>query len=197
MTSTANPGEWRGRGQSWETIEKDSELYKLCKEVIYPNKDKWLFLYGKTGSGKTHIAVSLYKDALKRERNARRPEQYDFKLEAAIVSNFELLRGVLSDFTGENNLLDYYKSLDFLIIEECEKFWQTSKGTEINILFEIINHYYTYNKQLIFVSNISWNEYLKKLGAEYAEMLTSRFKEMGLSIYFDMPDYRTKIKEAK
>jgi DNA replication protein DnaC len=196
MTSTANPGEWRGRGQSWETIEKDSELYKLCKEVIYPNKDKWLFLYGKTGSGKTHIAVSLYKDALKRERNTR-PEQYDFKLEAAIVSNFELLRGVLSDFTGENNLLDYYKSLDCLIIEECEKFWQTSKGNEINILFEIINHYYTYNKQLIFVSNISWNEYLKKLGAEYAEMLTSRFKEMGLSIYFDMPDYRTKIKEAK
>lgn len=197
MTSTANPGEWRGRGQSWETIEKDSELYKLCKEVIYPNKDKWLFLYGKTGSGKTHVAVSLYKDALKRERNTRRPGQSDFKWEAAIVSNFELLRGVLSDFTGENNLLDYYKSLDCLIIEECEKFWQTSKGNEINILFEIINHSYTYNKQLIFVSNISWNEYLKKLGAEYAEMLTSRFKEMGLSIYFDMPDYRTKIKEAK
>ena len=151
---------------------------KLAIDRVKANVDKWLFFTGSSGTGKDYIA-----DCILRYKKARKRKV--FKINA-----IRLLLEFQTDFLNAVNFLDFLKEQNLIIINEIEKYWSTASGKEKEILFEIIDNIYTSDRQLIIISNLTWNE-LRDNGI-LTSAISDRFAEKGEMIEFNWESYRRK-----
>ncbi len=162
---------------SWENWETDSE--EKLKVLTTVKTMAWktnLFLCGKSGTGKTHIAMCLTKDGA---RYRRLPD---------------IFREVRTDFNSEQEIIDNYGSMKLLIIDEVGR--QKFSDFERNLFFEIIDKRWNNEKPTTLITNLTEKEFLSEYGTSVIDRLRpvsvkftweSRRERLNLGMQSSMP----------
>ncbi len=137
-----------------------------------------LFIYGKSGLGKTHLAQAIGIEVKKKlpEKIVLYVSANLFQIQFMDAVN---IKNKLTDF------MRFYQMIDILIIDDVQDF-AGKPGTQ-NAYFNIFNHLHQSGKQLILTSDKAPVD-LKDLD----DRLLSRFK-WGLSAELQSPDYPTRL----
>lgn len=169
--------------------DKKILLLKSYKEkcmLFAENKtDKWaIFMMGKVGNGKTHLAVSIAK-ALPHHK-ALYEHQTDFpantlflKADHFFIKCNEAVELKMSKITLIKKLLSY----DLLILDDLSlNNFSPAKGEN---LYSLIDEAYTNKKRIVITSNITVQE-IEKIEPRIA----SRIAEMAHLMLFNFTDHR-------
>ncbi|MEK7178862.1 MAG: chromosomal replication initiator protein DnaA [Patescibacteria group bacterium] len=136
-----------------------------------------LFIYGKTGVGKTHLIQAL-GNHIKNENQAK-------KIYYVTAEKFYL------DFINSVQLnkigafKEKYRQYDVLIMDDVQ--YLAGKESTQDELFHLFNSLFDKNKQLVFSSDKHWN-----LIPSTEERLRSRFGA-GLTVDISEPDFESKV----
>lgn len=137
-----------------------------------------LFIYGKSGLGKTHLLHAIGNDIRFNQKNLKvlyltADDFFEEYVKAIKESNIE-------------NLKDHYRDIDVLLIDDIQFLSKKEKTKEV--FFHIFNLFVNNNKQIVITSDRHHNE-LKSL----EDRLVSRFAS-GLSVEIKTIDYETALK---
>lgn len=140
-----------------------------------------LFLYGKSGIGKTHLLHAIGNYILTKDHNKH----------VYYVSSAEFLDDYVNAIRANqiDEFKESFKQNDVLLIDDIQFLSGKDKITET--FFHIFNHLVTRHKQIVITSDRAPNE-LKKL----EERLVSRFAS-GLSVQITAPEYETSLEILK
>lgn len=136
-----------------------------------------LYLCGDVGTGKTHIAVAVMTELIKRKRVP--------SLFVTVPEFLDNLRGAYNDPGRDiDEWMDAVKNADFLVLDDLG----SEKPTEWvrERLFVVINHRYREQLPTLFTSNIG----PKDLAAQLGERTASRIIAMCDWISLEGEDYR-------
>lgn len=132
-----------------------------------------LFVYGKSGVGKTHLvnAIGVMTKQLYPEKRVLYVSANTFQIQYtdAVRNN------------TQNDFLNFYQTIDVLLIDDIQEI-SGKTGTQ-NTFFHIFNHLHQTGKQLVMTSDRSP---LEMVGME--KRLLTRFK-WGLSAEIEKPDF--------
>ena len=119
-------------------------------------KDKWLYIGGATGSGKTHLCVAAMLKLLKQGK-----EVYYMLWREDVPK----LKSLVTDHEEYERMISEIKNVDVLYIDDLFKTGRTESGAkqrptpaDINLAFEIINHRYVTNKVTVITSECTSND---------------------------------------
>ena len=137
-----------------------------------------LFLYGKTGLGKTHLIQAIAIYALKKNPNLNvlytNCEKYVQEFVDSIKNNTE------TDFKNK------YRSVDILLIDDIH--FLCGKRQSQEDFFNTFNTLHENKKQIVLTSD----KPVKEFGSDMEERLKSRFS-WGTTCELYLPDYETRI----
>ncbi|AAO26756.1 chromosomal replication initiator protein DnaA [Buchnera aphidicola str. Bp (Baizongia pistaciae)] len=163
------------KGQSNQLAFKT--IYKIAHN---PGKNYFnpLFLYGKSGLGKTHLLHAVANTILK----------YKNTIKIIYINSENFIQNMITSL--KNNTIEefkkYYRSVNTLLIDDIQFFAYKKHSQEE--LFHTINALLNRNQQIIITSD----QFPQKIhGIE--TRLKSRF-ECGLTIRIDPPDLNTRTK---
>lgn len=166
---------------------ESNRLARTAAEAVGLNPAKTafnpLFVYGKSGVGKTHLCHAVGSKVL---------ELYPDKKVLYITAHlFKVQYTDARRFNTINDFINFYQSIDVLIIDDIQELSGLEKTQ--NTFFHIFNHLHQNNKQLVMTSDCSPTE---MQGME--ERLLTRFR-WGLSSKLERPDkdLRKKILKHK
>lgn len=159
---------------------KSNKLARTAGVSIANNPGKTifnpLFVYGKSGVGKTHLinAIGVMTKQLYPEKRGLYVSANTFQIQYtdAVRSN------------TQNDFLNFYQTIDVLLMDDIQEF-SGKTGTQ-NTFFHIFNHLHQSGKQLVLTSDRSP---LEMVGME--QRLLTRFK-WGLSAEIEKPDFELK-----
>lgn len=138
-----------------------------------------LFLYGKSGLGKTHLM-----QAIGNEISKNRPE-----LKVVYVTSERFTNDMINSLRDNNSDMKTfrhrYREVDVLLIDDVQ-FIEGKEGTQEEI-FHTFEDLYQNNKQIILTSDRKPKDLIT-----LADRLRSRF-EWGITIDINMPDYETRM----
>lgn len=141
-----------------------------------------LFIYGKSGIGKTHLlhAIGNYI----RYKSGQETKVY-------YISSADFLDDYVNAIRENtiNELKESFKKMDVLLIDDIQ--FLSGKDKTNEMFFHIFNHLINNRKQIVITSDRSPNE-LKGL----EERLVSRFAS-GLSVCIQNPEYETSLEILK
>jgi DNA replication protein DnaC len=146
-----------------------------------------VILGGKTGRGKTHLAVSIAYRAIQNGCDARFATAADLIDELSAAALEGRLREALVPYVHPH----------VLVIDEVG---YLTYGTDAaNVLFQVVNHRYLHKKPMVFTTNKPLNQWGRVLhDPDLAEAITDRVLERGRFIELRGPSYRTRhIKGAE
>ena len=162
---------------------KAHEIAKEYAENFGRETTNGLMLYGKAGSGKTHLAVSIARHIIEKKQI-----QVRF---ARIVDLLSEIRKTFDDneqyrTENESELIQRYTSTPLLIIDDLG----AEKTTDWvrQILYQIIDERWIEQKPIIVTSNLN----LEELEARFEERIASRVAGMCRLVEFRDYDYRIK-----
>jgi DNA replication protein DnaC len=140
-----------------------------------------LVLSGKTGRGKTHLAIAIAYRAIQNGFDAL------FCTAAALI---DTLSEAASCGKLRERLHDYV-SPDVLVIDEVG---YLSYGPDAaNVLFHVVNERHQKKRAMLFTTNKSTNEWGNVLhDHDLADVIVDRILERGRTLKLDGPSYRTK-----
>ena len=140
-----------------------------------------LFIYGKSGIGKTHLLHAIGNYILQKDHNKH----------VYYVSSAEFLDNYVNAIRASqiDEFKEGFKQNDVLLIDDIQFLSGKDKITET--FFHIFNHLVTRHKLIVITSVRAPNE-LKKL----EERLVSRFAS-GLSVQITAPEYETSLEILK
>jgi DNA replication protein DnaC len=152
----------------------------LCPEMVSEGRN--LILLGKSGRGKTHLAVAIAYRAIQNGYSA------SFVTAAALIDQ-------LSRAGGDGRLrevLAVYLQPHVLVVDEVG---YLSYGPDAaNVLFHVVNERHLRRRPMIFTTNKSpltaWGDVLHD--HDLAEAIVDRVLEKGRLIVVDGPSYRTR-----
>ena len=152
----------------------------LCPEMVGEGRN--IILLGKSGRGKTHLAVAIAYRAIQNGFNA------SFVTAAALIEQ-------LSRASTEGRMRDAlsaYLQPHVLVIDEVG---YLSYGPDAaNVLFHVVNERHLRHRPILFTTNKSpltaWGEVLHD--HDLAEAIVDRVLEKGRLIVVDGPSYRTR-----
>ena len=152
----------------------------LCPEMVGEGRN--IILLGKSGRGKTHLAVAIAYRAIQNGFNA------SFVTAAALIEQ-------LSRASTEGRMRDAlsaYLQPHVLVIDEVG---YLSYGPDAaNVLFHVVNGRHKRGRPMLFTTNKSpltaWGEVLHD--HDLAEAIVDRVLEKGRLIVVDGPSYRTR-----
>ena len=137
-----------------------------------------LFLYGKTGLGKTHLAQAIANSALRKDPSLNiiftSCERYAQEFVDSITNN------TVSAFKNK------YRNVDILIIDDIHILAGKEKTQEE--FFNTFNVLHENKKQIVLTSDKS----IKEMGDDMEDRLKSRFS-WGTTCELYLPDYETRI----
>jgi DNA replication protein DnaC len=137
---------------SWENWVSDTEVKTKAFQTV--KNEAWrtnLFLCGKSGTGKTHLAMCLTKDGAKYRRLP------------------DIFREVRADFNSEQNVIDYYGAVTLLIIDEVGR--QKFSDFEKNLFFEIIDKRWSNMLPTTLITNLNEKEFFAEYGTAILDRL--------------------------
>lgn len=145
--------------KSFKNYETDTEWRKKLKEMVMKwlsEKDKWLYIGGSPGSGKTHLCIAAMLKLLKEGK-----EVYYMLWREDIPK----LKSLVTEHEEYERRMSELKNVDVLYIDDLFKTGRTENGAkqrptaaDINIAFEIINHRYVANKLTVITSECTTTE---------------------------------------
>lgn len=159
---------------------REKEIEKI-KQAI--SEEKSIFLTGKTGTGKTHLAIaSLIEYCI-----VNKPDSW--KKYPRFLSSVELFLNLKQTFNGdgsEKEILDAYSRIPLLCIDDvgAEKISDWTR----QIFYALVDRRYRDIKQTIITSNLS----LDKISELIDDRIASRIVEMGIVIELQGEDWRLK-----
>lgn len=149
--------------QPWQSV-----LLEKVKQYVAEGGDRWLFIGGQSGAGKTHLCSAVAIDLL---RHGVEVKYMLWKSDSRKIRN--------DNFDG-GNLIEYYKNVEVLYIDDLFKCGKTHgeemqkpTASDINIAFEIINSRVAQKKKTIISSESSILELF-----EIDEATAGRIKQM-------------------
>lgn len=173
------------RSRSFENFNGSEEVKKILKKycdsfMVSNTNPGSVLMTGKTGCGKTHLAVAIVTELVKRSR----------RLYCRFITAPELLLEIRATYgtnneTSEEAIIKEYSDCDLLILDDLG----AEKTSEFSIqsLYLIIDRRNRELKPTIITTNLSLEEIEKKIDARMA----SRLADMKI-IKLNMPDYRKK-----
>jgi chromosomal replication initiator protein len=136
-----------------------------------------LFIYGKTGLGKTHLAHAIGIEIKKNHPNKTvlyvGSEKFTSQFIESVRNN------------TQNDFVHFYQMIDVLIIDDVH--WFSGKEKTQDVFFHIFNHLHQNGKQLVLTSD---KAPVELQGME--QRLLSRFK-WGLSADLQVPSIETRM----
>jgi len=146
-----------------------------------------LILGGRSGRGKTHIAVSIAYRAIQNGYDAH------FTTAAQLIE--ELSAAARDSRLGE--ALAPYVQPHVLVIDEVG--YLTYSDDAANVLFQVVDHRYLHHKPMLFTTNKPLSQWGRVLhDDDLAEAITDRVLERGRFIQLRGPSYRTRhLKDAE
>lgn len=178
--------------ESFKVTAENSEAFKIAVDYIkqfdkYSAQGKGLYLEGTCGTGKTHLAVAI---ALKL---ISKGVPVICKTSIDILGDIKRCYERNSEVT-EEEVLEAYKSVDLLIIDDLGK-EQTTEWS-VPVLYSILNERYEALLPTIITTNYNTSALAEKLSAkgdtETAAAIISRFVESYKRVTMAWADYRRK-----
>lgn len=139
------------------------------------------FVYGNSGYGKTHLIQAIGAEVKRRSPSSN----------VIYLSANRFMRQYM-DANRSNNIngfLNFYQMIDVLIVDDIQEL-AGKTGTE-NVFFQIFNHLFHNNKQIIIAADKKPSEI-----TGFEDRLLSRFKS-GMIAELTMPDFETRVKIIK
>lgn len=190
---------------SFENYKVYNEKQKKCFESIKNLQDKWLCMAGETGTGKTHLAISILRERIRKDftttiekhtgheiRSWEGTNQYHekFPLNYIYTTAKHIIDKMLAaDFQEKPEILEELSNAGILIIDEIGRSIDTKYFQDF--IFEILNNRYNEYRQTILISNLSKEELF---GKYFDEAVARRISEMGEVINFDWDFYKGGVK---
>lgn len=142
----------RYHNSTFENFNANTQELEKAVEIL-KNKawESNIYLSGKAGTGKTHLAMCL-----------KREEATYFKLS-------EIFRKVRLDFNCEQSFINHLGSVKLLIIDEIGR--QNYSVFEKNLFFEIIDERWLNKKPTLLISNLTGNEFAEEYGKAILDRL--------------------------
>lgn len=164
---------------TYETIYKWQEIVKN-KAIEYTQQgERWFFIGGQVGCGKTHICTAIVNELLK----IGKPSKY-------IIWRDELisLRANIMKDEEYSRIINPLKTIEVLYIDD---FFKTEKGktpttSEINIAFELINYRYNNSKLITIISSENLLSEIINIDEAVGSRIKERTKEFSLNIGNDI-----------
>jgi len=173
---------------SLETFRGNDNLVRACRE--YENGG--LVLYGNTGCGKTHLAVSLVRERVLNQitKQLAEIENHTTEKNMEFITVPDLLLEIRASFKDgsentEESIINHYSDVDFLVLDDLGS--EKSSEFAITTLYIIIDRRDRDMKSTVITTNLSPAEIENQLNARIA----SRMSGMK-NIKINMPDYRKK-----
>jgi len=159
---------------SFDSFIGNDKLVLECKKDI----DQGIFLTGKTGCGKTHLAVAMLRELAKEDKPSMFKNVSELLLE---------IRGSFREGseTTEQELVEKYSAAPVLVLDDLGS--EKSSEFAINTLYIIINHRDQELLPTIITSNLTLEQVETKLNARIASRVSGT-----RNIKINMQDYRKK-----
>jgi DNA replication protein DnaC len=167
---------------NFEATSANKHNLEICRK--YTRQDMWhkgLCLYGPVGTGKTHMAIAVFRELLLRGKQGifTSVPGLLFKIRRAFQANE-------SKTKTEEYYLKEYAECQFLVLDDfgIEKTTDWNRQVLDYIIYERDNHL----RPLIITTNLSISDISQKIDIRIA----SRLAGMGQVLHFTGGDYRTK-----
>lgn len=142
------------RDYTFDKFQTPEEWQKTIKEAAqeYAQRPEgWFFIGGQSGAGKSHICTAICREFLLGGREVKYMLWRD---------DIVQLKGAVTDAEQYGRMMDHYKQIDILYIDDLFK---TGKGldgakqhptaADVNAAFEILNFRYNDPKKLTIISS--------------------------------------------
>lgn len=143
-------------------------MLNTAKNYLANNEGKWFALLGASGCGKTHLCSAVAIELLRRGKELK---YMLWKDDSRKIKN--------DNFDGDGTLIEYYKSVEVLYIDDLFKTGKTNgeyqrpTAGDINLAFEIINNRVARKKVTIISSENTIDELF-----DIDEAVAGRIKQM-------------------
>lgn len=158
--------------------ERQTKAFEYAKEFV-TNDDYIVILYGRTGTGKSHLAVSMLREWCSKDE-----PRCGYTTEKEIF--YDCTKTISSKSTTIDSVLDKYINYDQLVIDELGRA-EPSPFKKENLL-EIITQRLERKKKTVIIGNMT----TETLVAYFSDAVLSRMKAGGHSFLFTEEDYRSK-----
>ena len=144
-----------------------------------------LFIYGKSGLGKTHLLRAIQNYIAKNDPSRR----CIYRAAADFVDEYVLAATDRSSSSASSNMAQRYQNVDVLIIDDIQNM-MTAGGT-IRFFFKTFNTLMSHDKQIVLAADRSPSQ-LGMGDSKFDERDTSRM-DSGVSVSIQVPDYELKL----
>lgn len=158
----------------------------------YVDMQKGLFIFGDRGTGKTHLAVSLMREHLKKVQVVDRNGDFfiNDRMVPAFISVPELLLEIRHSYsdskTSEKAIIGQYTEKNFLVLDDLGA--EKTTDWSLQILYIIVDRRYREEKRTIFTSNLDLDE----LASKFDDRIASRISGMCVLHHMKGVDRRLK-----
>lgn len=164
-----------------------------------PWKDGFYF-WGSAGTGKTFLACIILQELMLKYAAGGRFVDLSRQFFQRLKTSFNATDETYGD---AGKILDELIEIPFLVIDDFGV--QRNTEWEMEMLYNLIDSRYAEERPTIFTSNISVERFRTDTDEPLEtgvraksiahDRIASRIKEMCRTIYFDLPDYRDKLKK--
>ncbi|MCK5610599.1 ATP-binding protein [Candidatus Pacearchaeota archaeon] len=166
------------RYKNYSNVEIASKVKKIVDLKLS------LVLSGKTGRGKTHLAVASLLYMMKKYENGK-------PLFLSAPELFVELRDRIKNNVTEQSIIDRYLRVPLLLIDDLGV--ETTTDRSVETFYSIVDGRSRSNNQLIITSELT----LREIGEIYGDRLASRLCGMGEYLRIEGDDYRIKMQNER
>ena len=167
--------------------EENRYALEAAKQVANGDNKSYnpLFIYGKSGLGKTHLLRAIQNYIAKNDPSRR----CIYRAAADFVDDYVMAATDRTSASASSALATRYQNVDVLIIDDIQNM-MTAGGT-IRFFFKTFNTLMSHNKQIVLAADRSPSQ-LGMGDSKFDERDTSRM-DSGLSVSIQVPDYELKL----
>lgn len=167
--------------------EENRYALEAAKQVANGDNKSYnpLFIYGKSGLGKTHLLRAIQNYIAKNDPSRR----CIYRAAAEFVDEYVMAATDRTSTSASSAMAARYQNVDVLIIDDIQNM-MTAGGT-IRFFFKTFNSLMSHNKQIVLAADRSPSQ-LGMGDSKFDERDTSRM-DSGLSVSIQVPDYELKL----